>query len=354
MASNDSFKPYSTENVDRILAPIYVGVIIFGVSGNAFVMAVIKNTRSMHTTTNFLLLNLAVADFLTLLWCLPYKVLIFVFDHPHGVAGDYLCKFFTSYNVTVITLTVSIFTLTVLSVERYRALLKPMHHHLRLELDTVCYAIAAIWICATGFMIPLFVVTQYVPEAQTCRVNWLSKKQEDLYSMCIMVFSIFAPITVTVICYLKIIKGLYFSNTICSAPAGPQQGTDLQEKRKIVKILLLVTSAFILCFLPYASFRIVVALADETNYEQYNRLQELREIFKFLSYTSSSFNPVIYTIQSSNYRAALKRLFIKSCYCGSNNNNMSNSIESITGELHTVPRQFSTNLPDNLNANKTG
>lgn len=353
MASNYSFKTYSTEKVDRILAPVYVIVILFGVSGNAFVMAVIKNTRSMHTTTNFLLLNLAIADFLTLLWCLPYKVLIFAFDHPEGAAGDYLCKFFTSYNVTVITLTVSIFTLTVLSVERYRALLKPMHHHLRLELDTVWYAIAAIWICATAFMIPLFVVTEYIPEAKTCRVKWPSKTQEDLYSMCIMVFSIFTPITVTVICYLRIIKGLYFSNTICAAPAGQQQGTDLQEKRKIVKILLLVTSAFILCFLPYASFRIVVALADENNYKRYNQLQQLREIFKFLSYTSSCFNPVIYTIQSSNYRAAMKRLFKKSCWCGPNNHNINNSIESITAELHTVPQQFSTAMPDNFNANKT-
>lgn len=306
---------YSTEEIDRVLAPIYVVVIIFGVVGNMIVIAVIKSTRSMHTTTNFLLLNLAVADLLTLLWCLPYKVLVFVFVHPSGVSGNFLCKFFTSYNVTVVTLTVSIFTLTTLSVERYRALINPLLRKFRLDLDTVPYAIAVIWIASAAFMVPLFVVTEYIPVANTCRVNWSSKKQEDLYSLCIMVFSIFVPILITVICYIRIMKGLYFSNTICAIPAGLQQESDLQEKRKIVKILLVVTGAFVMAFLPYASFRIVVATADDTDYDKYSRLQSLREIFKFLSYTSSCFNPVIYTVQSSNYREACRRLFMKKFCC---------------------------------------
>jgi len=330
MASNGTSNAYSTEEIDRILAPVYVVVIIFGVVGNIIVITVIKSTRSMHTTTNFLLLNLSVADLLTLLWCIPYKVLVFVFDHPSGTAGNYLCKFFTSYNVTVITLTVSIFTLTVLSVERYRALIKPLHHRLRLDLETVWYAIAAVWIAATAFMIPLFVVTKYIPSANTCRVAWPSKSQEDLYSLSIMIFSIFIPLLVTLVCYIRIIKGLYFSNTICAIPAGAQQASDLQEKRKIVKILLVVTSAFVLCFLPYASFRIVVASANSSDYESYSRLQSLREIFKFLSYSSSCFNPVIYAVQSSNYRAACKRVFMKKCGCALGNGGDSLTMNSVT------------------------
>lgn len=337
MTDNSTLKTYSTEAIDRILVPFYVVVIIFGVSGNIIVIAVIKSTRSMHTTTNFLLLNLSVADLLTLLWCIPYKVLVFVFEHPSGSAGDYLCKFFTSYNVTVITLTVSIFTLTVLSVERYRALMSPLHRRFRLDLDTVWYAIGTVWVAATAFMVPLFVVTKYIPSANTCRVAWPSKTQEDLYSISIMFFSIFVPLLVTLVCYIRIIKGLYFSNTICAIPAGPQQASDLQEKRKIVKILLVVTSAFVLCFLPYASFRIVVALANANDYENYSRLQSLREIFKFLSYTSSCFNPVIYAIQSSNYRQACKRLFMKKCGCVLGNTVDSLATNSVTNfEAKTI------------------
>ncbi|EDO26001.1 predicted protein, partial [Nematostella vectensis] len=127
-------------------------------------------------------------------------------------------------------------------------------------------------------------------------------KQEDLYSLCIMVFSIFVPLMVTVVCYVRIIKGLYFNNTIAAGPAGYTQESDLREKRKIVKMLLIVTSAFVLCFLPYATFRIVVASADPNDHKRYNHVQSLREIFKFLCYSSSSFNPVIYCFQSSNYR----------------------------------------------------
>ncbi|XP_020910264.1 prolactin-releasing peptide receptor [Exaiptasia diaphana] len=335
---------YSTEEIDRLLVPIYVIVIMFGVAGNTIVLVVIKSTRSMHTTTNFLLLNLAVADSLTLLWCVPYKVLIFAFVHPSGVGGNILCKFFTSYNVTVITLTVSIFTLTTLSVERYRALINPLQRKFRLDLETVPYAIAAIWIASAAFMVPLFVVTEYIPEAKACRVKWSSKEQEDLYSLCIMVFSIFTPIMITVVCYIRIIKGLYFSNTICAIPTGLQQQSDVQEKRKIVKILLVVTGAFVMSFLPYASFRIVVASADENDHDKYSKLQSLREIFKFISYASSCFNPVIYAVQSSNYREACKRLFLKKCCCFKGASLETGSMtmgRSITnGELQTA-QQFS-------------
>ncbi|XP_001638421.2 prolactin-releasing peptide receptor isoform X2 [Nematostella vectensis] len=326
---------YSTREVDLALLPVYIIVVLFGTLGNAVVIHVIRVTRAMHSTTNYLLVNLAIGDMLTLLWCIPYKVLVFYFDHPTGTAGDYICKFFTSYNVTVITLTVSIFTLTLLSVERYRVLLNPMHHKFRLDQENVWYAIAAIWISAIAFMVPLFVVTGYNELAKSCRVEWGNKKQEDLYSLCIMVFSIFVPLMVTVVCYVRIIKGLYFNNTIAAGPAGYTQESDLREKRKIVKMLLIVTSAFVLCFLPYATFRIVVASADPNDHKRYNHVQSLREIFKFLCYSSSSFNPVIYCFQSSNYRAACRKLF-KKAFRIKETSEFDNS-----ADLRTMPSQFS-------------
>lgn len=49
----------------------YVAIFVIGLVGNGFVVAVVHNTPRMRTTTNILLVNLAVADILVLLICVP-------------------------------------------------------------------------------------------------------------------------------------------------------------------------------------------------------------------------------------------------------------------------------------------
>lgn len=54
---------------DIVLATLYTFVAVFGVVGNTIVITIIRRTPSMHTTTNYLLLNLAEADILTFILC---------------------------------------------------------------------------------------------------------------------------------------------------------------------------------------------------------------------------------------------------------------------------------------------
>lgn len=49
----------------------YVAIFVIGLVGNGFVVAVVHSTPRMRTTTNLLLVNLAVADILVLLICVP-------------------------------------------------------------------------------------------------------------------------------------------------------------------------------------------------------------------------------------------------------------------------------------------
>ena len=110
MAENNTAAGQPYENIgliDFFLIPAYAVVIFIGFVGNVLVIAVIKTKRPMHTTTNYLLANLAVADLLTLLWCIPGLVMRYV-AHPSGVLGDYLCKFVTMHHVAGITQLVSL------------------------------------------------------------------------------------------------------------------------------------------------------------------------------------------------------------------------------------------------------
>lgn len=49
----------------------YAFVFIVGLIGNSFVIAVVLRSPRMRTVTNFFIVNLAIADILVIVFCLP-------------------------------------------------------------------------------------------------------------------------------------------------------------------------------------------------------------------------------------------------------------------------------------------
>ena len=103
-----------TKNVILPLALSQGGIpfVIIGLIANHLLIRIVHKKREMHTTTNYLLVSMAVSDVITvLLWPLYY----FSF-------AKFVCKFSTLAEISIM---VSSSTLTVLAVERYHAILKP-------------------------------------------------------------------------------------------------------------------------------------------------------------------------------------------------------------------------------------
>ncbi|CAF1098651.1 unnamed protein product [Adineta steineri] len=70
---------------------LYLIVFIVGTVGNLLVIIVIQRNRSMRTVTNMFIMNLAAADLLVLLFCLPATVIQDV--TKTWFFGLILCKF---------------------------------------------------------------------------------------------------------------------------------------------------------------------------------------------------------------------------------------------------------------------
>ena len=96
-----------------------------GTTGNASVLIIIKRNRTFQTPQNLLLanINLAAADITNLTFC-AFSVIPMVTVLPDGVVGTILCKFFVGLNVPITAIVASVFTLTVLAVERYNAVVR--------------------------------------------------------------------------------------------------------------------------------------------------------------------------------------------------------------------------------------
>lgn len=285
--------------VDIALIPAYVVVILVGIIGNLLVITVVKKNKAMHTTANLLLANLALADLITLIWCPPGLIMMFI-RHPGGNLGDYMCKFVTKHHLAGITLLTSGFTLTLISFERYNALLRPMNLSLRLTKGGVARAIVVMWVLGFMFVLPLFVKERYNETLQMCEILW-EDKAAAIYWVTLAVLVVVCFFTMA-FCYLQIIRGFYFTKTICAANSTSFRREDDRSKRRIVNLLLTVTAVFMSCFLPFVAASALPPVSTSGAFYK---------VSTFLVYCSCSLNPIVYTCQSSNYRNAFKKLLLK-------------------------------------------
>ncbi|KAL9957324.1 hypothetical protein ACROYT_G038949 [Oculina patagonica] len=70
---------------------------------------------------NYLILNLAVADIMVALFIVPRFIFVHLFKHPDGMKGTVLCKLLTGGNLIWIGSVATAFTLVVVAIERYHA-----------------------------------------------------------------------------------------------------------------------------------------------------------------------------------------------------------------------------------------
>ena len=112
--------------------------------------------------------------------------------------------------------------------------------------------------------------------------------------------------TIMFFCYGSLIRGLYFTTTICSE--NNEEGNS--EKKKLVLTFLLASLAFLIGYGPSIVLHILVASRDnEKNY--YSELYSvLGAVSTFLLELSLCLNPILYAFRSSSYRQEFKRLVI--------------------------------------------
>lgn len=293
---NDTLDGVQATKADVVLAPLYGLVVLLGIACNSLIITVVKTKRCMQSTTNCLLANLAVADLLTLVWCVPAIIMSFV-PHPHGKVGDYFCKFVTMQHIPGVSMIVSGLTLSLVAVERYKALVKPLDTRLLLNTHNVRYAIGFSWGFAVVFVTPLFVLEEYDEELEYCVIHWPGRVGFIYWTLLALIVSL-ALVTMT-FCYFSIIRGMYFSNTICSsANQSISAKEDARFKKRIVQMLLTVTGLFLVCFLPF----VLGSAAMMSHISIFNK------VATFLVYCNCTFNPFVYAFASSSYRQAFKEV----------------------------------------------
>ena len=302
---------------DILFAAFYAAIVFSGVIGNGIIITIVRKTPSMHTTTNYLLMNLAVADLLTLLLCPGLYDFALTKVRLQGFLGDVICKLFAGNAVVPITINVAVLTVCTIAVERYLALVKPFRN-LRLTKDSVGYVIALLWLIALLTCVPDIQANTFDIESNKypCKRPW-SLDEYYLHKSFIIFTCVcfgFLSFLIIFICYFEIVRGLYFTQTICSETSASE--TERHEKKQLARLLIWLAIIFAVCSLPFASFFLYLISANHAAVlDKYETLYLLHRISRFLLFANSFFNPLLYALQSSNYRNNFRLLFKSKVRC---------------------------------------
>ena len=264
---------------------------LIGFIGNVLVIRIVHKTRDMHTPTNYLLASMAVSDVVAIL-----SSSIHWFE-----IGRFVCKLSVFIEILM---TVSSITLIVLAVERYHALLKPFRTGLRLREDNIKKAIAMVWSPSVVVCFPAFFLEKWSETYSTCIGPWTLHKTSTTKAYVILnASSLFVALSILFYCYGSLIKGLYFTNTVCPDTTGERS----LEKKKLVITFLLATIGFFIGYAPFVVFYTVVALGDDKQVDS-ELYRTLSLVVEFVLACSFCYNPILYAFRSTNFQQGFKRM----------------------------------------------
>lgn len=103
------------QRVVNVIVPTFFGPIgVLGLIGNSLVVIVVALNPGMRSTTNILIINLAVADLLFVIFCIPFTATDFVL--MYWPFGNVWCKI-VQYLI-IVTACASVYTLVLMSLDR--------------------------------------------------------------------------------------------------------------------------------------------------------------------------------------------------------------------------------------------
>ncbi|KAK6185598.1 hypothetical protein SNE40_007798 [Patella caerulea] len=89
--SSNATMPVMPDYISVTSTLLYVIIFIVGIIGNGLVITVVAINKDMRNSTNTFLVNLAVADLLVILICMP-PALAEIFSKDQWFFGEVMCK----------------------------------------------------------------------------------------------------------------------------------------------------------------------------------------------------------------------------------------------------------------------
>ena len=290
----------------------YCLIFVLTLMGNIIIGIIVYRTRSMRKPINFFIVNMAMSDLLFPIVYFPSIVAKINYGYwlLGGPVGQALCKL---HNVLVyVSVFVSIQSLALIAVDRYGAVVFPLHSPL-ISSKRCRFLILITWIIAVAANIPdamAFELVEY-QEGLVCVLKSNEVFGESLsyrnYAVSKLVIFWYVPLVLIAILYLIVFIKLKSQNIPGEGSASGREQHSRRQKN-VLKMSIAIVVTFIVCWLPGTIRWFLVSYQPDSTMTASCGFQYFALIASCLAHFNSAINPCISFIFSGNYRQGLKNL----------------------------------------------
>ncbi|XP_029112149.1 trace amine-associated receptor 1-like [Scleropages formosus] len=302
-----------------VRVPLYIffaAAILLTVFGNLLVIIAIVHFKQLHTPTNYLVLSLAITDFLLGAIIMPPSMVRSM--ETCWYLGNLFCKF---YNSTAVTLcTASIVNLSFISIDRHYAVCQPLQYQTKITNCVTLVMILIGWSLSvlTGFgmiflELNIWGIEDFYYENIEC-VGGCFLFQSFTSSFISSTISFYIPGFIMIGIYRKIF--LIARKQARSIHNSDFQNGNLERmktyqtkiERKSTKTLAIVMGVFLSCWSPFFLCNIIDPVIN------YSLPPFLLDALAWVGFLNSAFNPLIYAFFYSWFRKAFTMIIFCKIY----------------------------------------
>ncbi|KAM6164685.1 urotensin-2 receptor [Rhynchocyon petersi] len=291
--------PTESSSLEDLVATGTLGVVLsvmgmVGMAGNVYTLVVMCRCLRASAPLCVYVVNLALAD---LLYLLSVPFIVGTYITKDWSFGDTGCR--VLFSLDFLTMHASIFTLTVMSSERYAAVLRP--------LDTVQRSrgyrkvlVLGTWLLALLLTLPMMLAIRLVPRGSKslCLPSW-GPQAHRAYLTLLFATSIVGPGMVIGLLYARLARAYWRSQR-----ASFGQTRRLPSPR-VLYLILSIVLLFWACFLPFWLWQLLGQYCPALPLTPHTT-RLINYLTTCLTYANSCLNPFLYTLLTKNYREHLR------------------------------------------------
>ena len=273
----------------------------FTISSNLVFLVAIAGSTNLQTVSNFFLCSLSVADLSAGILVFPlYSAIAILGVSPSGLWLSQIEKF-----VWIQTLVSTTFSLTLVSIDRYIAVLYPLKYYLLVSEQRCLASIICVWILSVAFALP---------------APFLTEKGVAIIWAVDGVIAVVLPFCIISFCYFHIFKVVRHQSrrvdtTEISMPPSSLQtdsvhasGGSVRRHHRSAITTFIIVGLFLLLFSPNFIFAFMYVLTEEEACEQAKVLRPwLWGVL--VAYSGSFIDPWIYGLRTKEIKNVVKRMF---------------------------------------------
>lgn len=273
---------------------------------NFVVFLLFYSRRSLRKPSNYLLLSLAICDFLNGSVNISLFLLVFIPVIEGSKFLVLLCAVQASHNFIAITAACHIFLITA---EKYLAVMRPLKYHV-IKKKTMLRVIGGAWVISA--VIAATPISWFSMRNRRERTGLILETAFNVFCLFVVfvmpyTFILFAHI----IMFRKICKRNHHRAGLKSC-ARSRIRKKKENERKCLIIFATMATVFLVCWLPWFILRLIYSLIGQRLIQHDPvALVIASQVFLIVRYLTSVINPLLYTFFKQDFWRALKRTVIR-------------------------------------------